>query len=170
MNRTIKACLSSSNIIPVIHAENNSFPAEINEEAKNKINPTFQSHVVTNVSHALGLQNCQSNSSLAEPFKQEIDLIRMKAGTLLRSHGIQFKSLAEALNSVREAPIQAKVDIDNRIATLCLTLVLPNATVKVEGSFRRDSHGRILVAPISNSFHLSILPASILSNSSQVKS
>lgn len=90
--------------------------------------------------------------------QQEVDLIRMKAQTLLSLHGIEFKSIAEALNSLQEASIQTAVDLDTRISTLCLTLALPNVTVKIQGSFKRNPESRVHSIPISNSFQLFIEP------------
>lgn len=86
-------------------------------------------------------------------FKQEMDAIRMKAGTLLKSHGIRFKTMAEAIQTVRTAPIHATVDTNSKTATLCLTLdVLPGTTIKVRGSFKRDMQTHSI--PISDSFQL----------------
>lgn len=87
--------------------------------------------------------------------KQEADAIRMKANTLIQSHGISFKSAQEAFNSLKTAPIHAVVDTHSHTSTLCLTLdVLPGTKVKIRGSFKRDPSSKQFSLPISNSFEL----------------
>lgn len=85
----------------------------------------------------------------------ETDIIRMKANTLLRQHGIKFKSAGEAVSSVKGAQIHASLNPHAKMSTLCLTLnVLPGTTIKVRGSFKKESAA--LSAPISDSFHLTV--------------
>lgn len=82
---------------------------------------------------------------------QEADVIRMKASTLLRQHGISFKSPSEALRFVKTSPIQAIVDKNSSTSTLFLTLnVLPGTTIKIKGSFKRERG----CLPIADSFQL----------------
>lgn len=86
---------------------------------------------------------------------QETDIIRMKANTLLKQHGIKFKSAAETVKSVKGASIHASLNPNSKMSTICLTLdVLPGTTIKVTGSFKRDCE--TTSAPISDSFSLSI--------------
>lgn len=86
---------------------------------------------------------------------QEADIIRMKANTLLRQHGIKFNSPADAFSTVKCAPIQTSLNSQSQLSTLCLTLdVLPGTTIRVLGSFKRDP--KAWSAPISDSFKLSI--------------
>lgn len=87
---------------------------------------------------------------------READVIRMKANTLLRQHGISFKTISDALNTVKEAPILASVDTSSSTSTLFLTIdVLPGTTIKVKGSFKRDRETQMRSTPIPDSFQLS---------------
>lgn len=86
---------------------------------------------------------------------QEADAIRMKANTLLKSHGIRFKNPAEAVASLKKAPIHATLDEASMTSKLCLTLqVLPGTVIKVQGSFIRNKPNHTLSTPIPDSFHL----------------
>ncbi len=88
-------------------------------------------------------------------FIQEADAIRMKASTLLKHHGIRFKTPGEAVASLKHAPIHATLDVASMTSNLCLTLqVLPGTTIKVRGSFIRNSHSQTSSTPIVSSFHL----------------
>lgn len=89
------------------------------------------------------------------PPNQEADLLRMKTNTLLKKHGICFKSIDDAFKSVKSAPILATVNSQSQTSTLFLTLnVLPGTTIKVQGSFKRDTQAHS--APITESFRLSV--------------
>ncbi|MBA3957470.1 MAG: hypothetical protein H0X51_03620 [Parachlamydiaceae bacterium] len=99
------------------------------------------------------LEDMPNNSQ--PPLNQEADIIRIKANTLLRQHGIRFKSTAETLGSLRTAPIHAFTNNQQQTSTLSLTLdVLPGTTIKVQGSFKQVSQA--YSAPIADSFHLSV--------------
>ncbi len=79
----------------------------------------------------------------------------MKANTLLRQHGIAFKSVADALSSQKVLPFNASINPQSQMSTLSLTLdVLPGTTIKVVGSLsvivKLEAH------PISDSFQLSV--------------
>lgn len=95
-----------------------------------------------------------AESLSAVPFMtQEADVIRMKANILLRQHGIKL-STAEAVASVKAAPIQATVDSKDQTSTVCLTLdVLPGTSIKIKGSFNRNTE---VLSPIVDSFDLTI--------------
>lgn len=105
---------------------------------------------------ALPRREEQEIAQTASPLMtQEADVIRMKANTLLRQHGIKFKSTAEVVSSVKAAPIHATVNSQAQTSTVCLTLdVLPGTSIKIQGSFKR--HPEAHSAPIPDSFDLSI--------------
>lgn len=97
-----------------------------------------------------------TTSSHDQPLIHEADVIRMKATTLMRQHGIRFKSTEEALTSLKAAPIHAMVNPQSQTSTVSLTLnVLPGTVIKVKGSFKRDSKALGLGAPIPDRFQLS---------------
>lgn len=103
------------------------------------------------------LSNFKSASeSILDPLLvHEGDALRMKASTLIRQHGITFKTISEALASVRNAPIRATYDPDSNTSTLYLHLnVLPGTVIKVQGSFKRNEKESSV--PISDSFKLSL--------------
>lgn len=107
-----------------------------------KIRLTFQSSIKTD------------SSAETEPLlAQEIDALRMKAITLMRQQGIQFKTAAEGLSSIKNAPIQAAYDVETHVSSLCLNLeLLPGMTISVKGSFRRERVAHS--TPIPDSFQL----------------
>lgn len=87
--------------------------------------------------------------------KQEVDVIRMKANTLLRAHGICETS--EALKLLQKAAIQTNFDPKAHTSTVSLTLnVFPGMTVQVVGSFLRHDNRSNPITPIQNSFQLSL--------------
>lgn len=100
------------------------------------------------------LINTNATESMPTP-RDEADLIRMKANTLLKQHGFCFKTMSDAFTSVKAAPIHTAVNLQSQTSTLCLTLnVLPGTTIKVQGSFKRSA--QTYSAPITDSFRLSV--------------
>lgn len=87
--------------------------------------------------------------------KQEMDVIRMKANTLLRDHGIC--ETPEALKLLQKAAIQTNFDPSAHTSTVSLTLnMFPGMTVRVVGSFLRHDNRSNPITPIQNSFQLSL--------------
>lgn len=125
-----------------------------------KISHAFQSHVSITVPHdkipefsAVMLTNV-----MADPLsKQETDLLRMKANTLLRQHHIKFHSMSEALQAIKDAPIYTSVDEKTGVATLRLTLTLiPGTAIEIFGAFQRDLNTPTHSVPIPEKFQLTI--------------
>jgi hypothetical protein len=102
------------------------------------------------------------NPACHSPSKQEIDAFRMKAFTLLKNHEIRFSSLLEQLKIIREVPIYiieekpafSKVLEDSIIAMHQTISTLPGETIKVKGSFKRDSQAQRHSIPMPESFHV----------------
>lgn len=93
---------------------------------------------------------------MADPLsKQEIDLLRMKANTLLKQNGIRFRSMAEGLQVIKEAPIHTTFDENSSIASLRLSLTLiPGTVVELQGAFQRNSQEQNHSIPIPERFRL----------------
>jgi len=105
------------------------------------------------ISHLFSTKENNENLSCAPVLNQEADLIRTKANTLLRQHGLL--PTGAALASLNTAPIHAKVNPQSQTSTVCLTLnVLPGTVIQVEGNFKRINDTSS--APIANSFALSV--------------
>jgi len=125
--------------------------------ANNKISHAFQSHAATpQVCHDKGFSAVMLTKVMVDPLsKQETDLLRMKANTLLKQHGIKFTSMAEALQAIKEAPIYTSVDEKNSMASLRLSLtLLPGLTIDLEGAFLRNSSSPQHSVPIPDKFKL----------------
>jgi len=84
---------------------------------------------------------------------QEKDLFRMKAISLMKSHG--YFSIEEVMRLVKETPINAAIP-ESSIVTLHQTLSpFPGETIILKGSFRRDSKSHRRSTPIPATFELS---------------
>jgi hypothetical protein len=90
-------------------------------------------------------------------FIQEADALRLKANMLLNASQLQFKISSERLHSIRTAPIDYSLDTDSLVSTLSLTLpLLPGASIKVKGSFKRDPTLKSTTIPLTESFQLDV--------------
>ncbi|NGX43635.1 MAG: hypothetical protein K940chlam7_01934 [Chlamydiae bacterium] len=97
--------------------------------------------------------------------EREVDAFRMKAISLIQSHGIIFPSISEAFSSVRESPIYTTISRDATQSVLPASSVIqleqtlspfPGETIILRGSFKRDTNAITSSTPISDSFELDI--------------
>lgn len=159
MSQLPKDCQPLQNCNTALHAREKTITARSEsypDEMDRKISNAVLFHIPSESAQTGPLPH---NVIAIKHTKQEDDLIRMKALTLLSSHGIEFSLIAEALNALQSEAIHTEVDLDTRISTLCLTLALPNITVKVQGRFQRNPESRVHSIPISNSFQLFVIDA-----------
>lgn len=157
MSQLPKDCQPLQNSNTVLHVKEKTVttrPEGYPDEMDRKISNAVLFHIPPESAQISALAH---NVIAIKHSKQEDDLIRMKALTLLSSHGIELSLIAEALNTLQSEAIHTEIDLDTRISTLCLTLALPNLTVKVQGSFQRNPESRVHSIPISNSFQLFVI-------------
>lgn len=124
-----------------------------------KICHAFQSHVAYSIPHEkMEFSAVMLTKMMADPLsKQETDLLRMKANTLLKHHNIRFNSMAEALQAIKAAPIYTTVDEQTSIATLRLILTLiPGTAIEIHGAFQRDQNNPNHSIPLSEHFKLTV--------------
>lgn len=100
------------------------------------------------ISHAF-LNNRSTNSN---PLPEEIDIMRLKAASMLKSQKIHFTSISETLALVHKAPINVLMEKQSSVATVTLMIrPLPGTTLHIVGSFQRTMQKSI---PIANSFKI----------------
>lgn len=125
-----------------------------------KISHAFQSLIApaATFDRMHGFSAVMLTKMMADPLsKQETDLLRMKANTLLRQNGIRFKSMSEALQAIKESPIQTTFNEQTSIAVLRLVLTLiPGITIEIQGAFQRDKQTPVHSVPIPEQFRLAI--------------
>ncbi len=123
-------------------------------EEQAKTAHTFQSQFVPSSSKKIALITRPLRGVQEKGLsKQEIDAFRMKAITLLKTHGIRFKSIADQLQIVKHTPIQAVAEAS--IVSLSQVFhTFPGEMIELRGSFKREAGGRSYSIPIPDSFRL----------------
>src|SRR5207253_1623825 len=90
----------------------------------------------------------QINTHSENCFRHEIDAIRLKATTLLRSHQIPL-----TFSSLMHAKIESTADNHSQTTSLSLIVnALPGTTIRIKGSFKRNPKSPS--TPLPESFQL----------------
>lgn len=141
--------------LPRAHSIQWEISANVPEQ---KISHAFQNRVSKPQSkeHTPPFSAVMLTKVMSDPLsKQETDLLRIKASTLLKQHNIKLHSMAETLQAIKESPIHTSLDDESSIATLSLLLTLiPGLTIEVQGAFKRDKNLPNYSTPISDRFRL----------------